>query len=166
MKRDETSRFTLVFHRLALEMPQWGAMQSSTILAALAGGALIGTAASLILLAHGRVAGISGIMGSLLQRQTGDRGWRLAFLAGLVSAGVIAAIAFPGSVGTSPVSIPLVAVAGAIVGFGTRLGNGCTSGHGVCGLSRLSTRSLVATGTFMIVAAITVLVVRSAGGWS
>jgi uncharacterized protein len=141
-------------------------MQSSTILAALAGGALIGAAASLILLAHGRVAGISGILGSLLQRDTTDRSWRLAFLAGLLSAGVVAAFAFPDAVGASPVSLPLVGIAGAIVGFGTRLGNGCTSGHGVCGLSRLSTRSLVATIVFMVVAAITVAVVRAGGGWS
>lgn len=141
-------------------------MQLETSLTALAGGALIGASASLLFLTHGRVAGISGIAGGLLRRETPDRSWRLGFLVGLVAAGVVAAIAYPAAVGTSPVPLPLVALAGILVGFGTRLGNGCTSGHGVCGLSRLSARSLVATLIFMAVAALAVLVVRHAGGWS
>ena len=136
------------------------------MLRALAGGALIGGAASLLLLAHGRVAGISGILGSLLQRDTTDRDWRLGFFAGLLLAGVVAAVAFPSAVGGTPVALPLVVIAGLLVGFGTRLGNGCTSGHGVCGISRLSKRSLVATMVFMGSAALTVLVVRALGGWS
>lgn len=141
-------------------------MDTSTIISALSGGALIGASASLLLLCHGRVAGISGILGGVLRGGTSDRDWRLAFLAGLVAAGVVAAIAFPSAVGASPVSLPLVAVAGLLVGFGTRLGNGCTSGHGVCGISRLSVRSLLATVVFMLTAALTVAVVRAAGGWS
>jgi len=141
-------------------------MEIETVLRALAGGALIGGAASLLLLAHGRVAGISGILGSLLQRDTTDRDWRLGFFAGLLLAGVVAAVAVPSAVGGTPVALPLVVIAGLLVGFGTRLGNGCTSGHGVCGISRLSKRSLVATMVFMGSAALTVLVVRALGGWS
>jgi hypothetical protein len=133
---------------------------------ALIGGALIGAAASLLLFTHGRVAGISGILGMLFHRDTTDRTWRLGFLAGLLATGVVAAIAFPSAVGSSPVALPLVAVAGVLVGFGTRHGNGCTSGHGVCGLSRLSRRSMIATGVFMATAVVTTLVVRLAGGWS
>jgi uncharacterized protein len=143
-----------------------GAMQLDSVLSGLAGGALIGAAASLLLFTHGRVAGISGAVGGLLRRDGRERDWRLGFLLGLVLAGVVAAVAFPAAVGISPVSLPLVAAAGVLVGFGTRLGNGCTSGHGVCGLSRLSRRSLVATMTFMGSGALTVLLVRHLGGWS
>lgn len=141
-------------------------MSLDTALTALAGGALIGAAASLLLLTHGRVAGISGIAGGLLRADTPDRDWRLGFLVGLVLAGVVATLAYPSAVGATPAPLALVALAGVLVGFGTRLGNGCTSGHGVCGLSRLSRRSIVATGTFMLAGALTVLVVRHAGGWS
>ena len=141
-------------------------MDTETVLRGLGGGALIGGAASLLLLAHGRIAGISGIVGQLLQRDTQDRDWRLAFFLGLVAAGVVAAIAFPHAVGGTPVATPLVVVAGLLVGFGTRMGNGCTSGHGVCGISRLSRRSITATLVFMAAAAATVLVVRALGGWS
>lgn len=141
-------------------------LESSTVLTALAGGALIGASASILLLTHGRISGVSGIVGALLRGGTADRDWRLGFLVGLISAGVVAALAFPSAVGASPVGWPLVAAAGLLVGFGTRLGNGCTSGHGVCGMSRLSVRSIVATVVFMLTAALTVLVVRDAGGWS
>lgn len=141
-------------------------MDTETALRALAGGALIGGAASLLLLAHGRIAGISGILGALLRRDTPDRDWRIAFLVGLVVAGVVAAVAFPSAVGGAPVATPLVVAAGLLVGFGTRMGNGCTSGHGVCGISRLSRRSITATVVFMATAAATVLVVRALGGWS
>jgi uncharacterized membrane protein YedE/YeeE len=140
-------------------------MQTSTLLSAMAGGALIGVGASILLVVHGRIAGIAGICASIFTIPTKGL-WRLGFLVGLCGAGVVAAFAAPGALGTTPVSLPLVAVAGVVVGFGTRLGNGCTSGHGVCGLSRLSLRSLAATMTFMVVAAITVAVVRAAGGWS
>ena len=141
-------------------------MTLDSALTALAGGALIGLSASILLFGNGRVAGISGIVGLLLRPQTPDRAWRLAFLIGLCATGVVAAIVAPERVAASPVSLPLVAAAGLLVGFGTRLGDGCTSGHGVCGLSRLSRRSLVATMTFMVVAATVTAVVRLAGGWS
>ncbi|MCB9559597.1 MAG: YeeE/YedE family protein [Kofleriaceae bacterium] len=140
-------------------------MQSSYLLS-LGGGAMIGAAASLLLLGNGRVAGISGIVGALLQRDTSDRDWRFAFVIGLVVAGVIAAIATPGRLGGSVVSLPIVAIAGVVVGFGTRLGSGCTSGHGVCGISRLSMRSMIATGTFMATGAATVALVGHLGGGS
>ncbi len=132
-------------------------------LQALAGGAMIGTAASILFLAHGRIAGISGIVGSLLPPAAADRAWRLAFLAGLLAAGAIGQVVAPGAVGAPVRSFPLVVAAGLLVGFGTRLGNGCTSGHGVCGVARLSVRSLVAVATFMLTGALTVWV---AGGWS
>ncbi|MCA9679541.1 MAG: YeeE/YedE family protein [Myxococcales bacterium] len=140
-------------------------MQSSYLLS-LAGGAMIGAAASLLLLGNGRVAGISGIVGALLQRDTTDRDWRLAFVAGLIVAGVVAAVAMPGRLGGSVVSLPVVAIAGVVVGVGTRLGSGCTSGHGVCGISRLSMRSMIATGTFMATGAVTVALVGHLGGGS
>ena len=122
----------------------------------LAGGAMIGGAAALLFLTHGRIAGISGVVGSVLfSTDRSERGWRLAFLGGLLAAGFVAAFVAPGAVGASVRSTPVVIAAGLIVGFGTRLGGGCTSGHGVCGLSRLSTRSVVAVGTFMVTGAIT-----------
>jgi uncharacterized protein len=133
---------------------------------ALAGGALIGLAAGLFVLANGRIAGISGIVGGLLQWQPGDRGWRVAFLAGML----LAPLAYLAVTGLPEIRIeaglPLLVLAGLIVGFGTRLGAGCTSGHGVCGLSRLSPRSLVATLAFMGTGFATVFVVRHllAGG--
>lgn len=122
---------------------------------ALLGGALIGAAGALLFLTHGRIAGISGVLGSLLPPVARDRGWRLAFLGGLLAAGVIGAAISPPLIGASVRSLPLVIVAGLLVGFGTRLGGGCTSGHGVCGLSRLSTRSLIAVAVFMTTGAIT-----------
>lgn len=126
----------------------------------LAGGALIGLASALLLVATGRIAGISGILGGLLQ-PVHDRSWRAAFLVGLGVAGVGGAIVAPSAIGASVRELPLVIAAGVLVGFGTRLGNGCTSGHGVCGLARLSTRSLAAVMTFMLTGAITAWV---AGG--
>jgi len=128
----------------------------STALLALLGGVMIGGAAALLLWAHGRIAGISGILGSLLPPTLApDRGWRLAFLAGLLVAGALGARLAPAAIGASVRSLPLVIVAGLLVGFGTRLGNGCTSGHGVCGLARMSTRSAVAVATFLATGAIT-----------
>lgn len=122
---------------------------SFTPWSALAGGALIGTAASILLVLNGRVAGISGVLGGLLVPKAGDVKWRVAFVAGLALGGVVMLALRPEGFGASTRSIGWVALAGALVGIGTRIGNGCTSGHGVCGLSRLSIRSLVATGTFM-----------------
>ena len=124
---------------------------------------MIGAAAALLFLTHGRIAGISGVLGSLLPPVPRDLGWRLAFLVGLVGSGVVAAAWSPGAVGASVRSPLLVLVAGLLVGFGTRLGGGCTSGHGVCGLSRLSSRSTVAVMTFMATGAITAWI---AGGAS
>jgi uncharacterized protein len=131
---------------------------------ALAGGVLIGVAASLLLMGHGRIAGISGIAGNLIVGKRGDRAWRGAFLLGLLVAGLLAAVLMPQAVGTAPRPLAAIASAGLLVGVGTRLGSGCTSGHGVCGLSRLSPRSLVATLTFMLAGVISVTLLRWAGG--
>ena len=172
MKQYETNSFTISPQKYWTFLRFYGSivgamsLETSTVLAALGGGALIGASASLLLLAHGRIAGVSGVLGMLLRGGTPDRDWRLGFLVGLVASGVVAALAFPSAVTASPVALPLVAAAGLLVGFGTRLGNGCTSGHGVCGISRLSRRSLVATVTFMLAGALTVIVVRALGGWS
>jgi uncharacterized membrane protein YedE/YeeE len=139
---------------------------TSTYLLALGGGALIGLAATLTMLTLGRVAGISGIWGGLMLRGANDRTWRLAFIAGMLGAGVVAAQVEPSSITAAPAPLVVVAVAGVLVGYGTRLGGGCTSGHGVCGLSRFSVRSLAAVLTFMATGMITVAIVRLAGGWS
>jgi uncharacterized membrane protein YedE/YeeE len=129
----------------------------------LIGGAMLGLASALLLFSHGRIAGISGIVGSLLGPATLDRGWRFAFLFGLAAAGVFASIAAPHAIGGSVRSYPWLVVAGLLVGFGTRLGGGCTSGHGVCGMGRLSGRSMVAVAVFTCTGALTALV---AGGVS
>jgi uncharacterized membrane protein YedE/YeeE len=126
----------------------------------LLGGAMIGIASATLFLTHGRIAGISGVAGSLLQPAMRDRAWRYAFLGGLVASGLVASIVAPSAIGDSVRSLPVVLVAGVLVGFGTRLGSGCTSGHGICGLSRLSARSLVAVATFIATGAITVLLAR------
>lgn len=136
---------------------------SSSWWSALAGGALIGAAAALLLLAHGRIAGISGVVGSLLPPVPRDRGWRLAFVVGLLAAGGLAAVVAPSAVGASVRPSATVIIAGILVGFGTRMGSGCTSGHGVCGLSRRSPRSLVAVAVFMTTGAIAAVL---AGGGS
>jgi len=128
---------------------------------ALIGGALIGAASVLLMVLNGRIAGISGILGGLLSRDPGERPWRFAFLAGLVGAPLVfAAAGHPILRPDMPASWMLIVASGLLVGFGSRLGGGCTSGHGVCGLARLSARSLVATAIFMAAAAATVAVVR------
>jgi uncharacterized protein len=133
----------------------------NAVVIALAGGVLIGLSALLLMLTLGRIAGISGIVGGLFGAGSSEIGWRLAFVVGLM-AGPIAATLFgaplPG-IGIVA-SVPVILVAGLLVGFGSRLGNGCTSGHGVCGLARLSPRSLAATLTFMTVGAAVVFVAR------
>lgn len=137
-------------------------MTEFTPISSAVGGALIGTASALLLLFNGRIAGISGIVGGLAGGQlTNDRAWRGAFLAGLLAGGFLLVWLMPTALqpGTRA-SWPTIVVAGLLVGFGTRVGSGCTSGHGVCGLSRLSLRSLVATLTFMGTGFATVLVVR------
>lgn len=128
---------------------------------ALAGGALIGAGAALLMLTNGRIMGVAGIVGTLVgEPKAADNGWRLAFAAGMVMPaailGLIGHFDFAGPV----LALPLVLLAGFLVGFGARMGNGCTSGHGICGLSRLSVRSIAAVLTFMAVAAITVAVSR------
>jgi len=129
-------------------------------IAGLVGGAMIGAAAALFLLVDGRIAGISGIVGGLLDGRAGDIAWRVAFAAGLV-AGPLLLMLLGAQVTVRPqASLPVLVVAGLLVGFGTRLGGGCTSGHGVCGLARLSRRSFVATATFFATALVTVFVVR------
>lgn len=136
-------------------------MDHFTPVSALLGGILIGGSAALILILNGRVAGISGILGGLLPPSRGDVAWRIAFLAGLLLAPVIYG-AFGGAIPPIAVeaSVPVLAVAGFLVGFGTRLGAGCTSGHGVCGVGRGSPRSIVATTVFTLTAIVTVFVTR------
>lgn len=133
------------------------AMDPSTLLAALAGGLLIGGASLLLLISCRRVVGISGIVAGLLPPRRGDLGWRLAFLAGLALGGLLLASRVPHELSASR---PTIALAGLLVGLGARLGGGCTSGHGVCGLGRRSPRSLVAVLTFMTTAFLTVFVTR------
>ncbi len=144
-------------------------MNNFTPLASLLGGTLIGLSAVALLLLNGRIAGISGITAGLLSfsGQAPDRGWRIAFVVGLVAApltlmlisGDRPDIAFVGP-------LPLMLVAGVLVGFGTVLGNGCTSGHGICGIARLSPRSIIATAVFMVAGIATTFVVQHllAGG--
>lgn len=121
------------------------------ILSALLGGALIGVAASGLMYYLGRIAGISGIFHGVLNPKAGDTVWRLSFIVGLLVGGVALANLLPSTIGAPVVTNPTtIALAGLLVGIGTRLGNGCTSGHGVCGLARRSRRSLVATMTFVL----------------
>jgi uncharacterized protein len=137
-------------------------MESFTPIASTLGGALIGLSGVLMLLGLGRIAGISGVFGGIVVRpRAGDVAWRLVFVLGLVVGGVVMHLVAPGLFAVA-IDRPMfvVALAGLLVGFGTRMGNGCTSGHGVCGLSRLSGRSLVATITFMVTGALTVFFVQ------
>lgn len=132
--------------------------------ASLAGGAMIGLAAGLLLLFNGRIAGISGILGGLLGPSRGDRLWRMLFVAGLALAPVAFAFLAPLPAIRIDAGWATLVVAGLLVGVGTRYAAGCTSGHGVCGLSRLSLRSLAATGVFMAAGFATVFVVRHVWG--
>jgi uncharacterized protein len=127
------------------------------------GGALIGLAASLLWAGTGRVAGISGIFGDTLLGRGGDSGWRWLFLLGLMAGGLLFERVLPGSIAPSPRPLLLLAASGVLVGVGTRLGGGCTSGHGVCGVSRMSPRSLVATLTFIATGALSVAVLHGTG---
>lgn len=126
----------------------------------LAGGVLIGGASTLLLLLHGRIAGISGIAFGAVGRGVVDRGWRIAFLLGLLSAGALAFQVLPHDAVREGFPRTWLIAAGLLVGIGTAMGSGCTSGHGVCGLARLSRRSLVAVGVFMATAFATVYLVR------
>lgn len=127
----------------------------------LIGGALIGLAATVYLLFSGRIAGVSGIFFGVIKPRAGDFVWRLMFVVGLLAAGVIASVFVDEPfVYHSGRSMAVIALAGLFVGFGTRLGSGCTSGHGVCGLSRMSPRSLAATLTFIAVGVVTATLFR------
>ena len=140
-------------------------MEHFTPVSAAIGGVLIGLSVALLWLGNGRVAGISGIVGGLWTPSTGDNAWRIVFIVGLIAAPLLYRAgggALPPIV--VPLPWPLIIAAGLLVGFGTRLGGGCTSGHGVCGLARLSPRSLVATAVFMATAVVTSFLLRHAIG--
>ncbi|AUH01998.1 YeeE/YedE family protein [Pectobacteriaceae bacterium CE70] len=136
-------------------------IEQFTPLMSFLGGMLIGLAAWILILFCGRIAGISGILGGLLSPKTTDRTWRLAFLIGIIASPVLYSLVAPLPASKIDAPWPVLITAGLLVGIGTRYGSGCTSGHGVCGLSRLSLRSLVATLTFMLVAFITVWLMGS-----
>ena len=124
---------------------------------------LIGLAAALLLLLNGRISGISGIVGGLLVPRNADAGWRLVFVAGLLLGTFVYMLATGGAIPVKmQASVPVLVAAGLLVGFGTRLGSGCTSGHGLCGVARLSKRSIVATSVFFGVAMLTVFLTRHA----
>ncbi len=125
-----------------------------------AGGILIGLAAGMLVLLNGRIAGISGIVGGLLVPRRGEIGWRLAFVAGLLLAPLVASLSGYAVVPRMDAGFGMLVAAGLLVGVGTSYGSGCTSGHGVCGLSRLSPRSLVATAAFMVAGIATVFITR------
>jgi hypothetical protein len=133
---------------------------SFTPFSALTGGVLIGLASIALLLALGRIAGISGIVAGLLRPVAGDVGWRVAFVGGVLAAPLFYSLWAPMPALHIDASLPMLVAAGLLVGYGTRMGSGCTSGHGVCGLSRGSLRSLVATLAFMGAGFLTVFVVR------
>ena len=141
-------------------------MENFTPLASGLGGILIGLSAAIVLLFNGKIAGCSGIAGGLLGPYVeGDVGWRASFVLGLVLTGTAASLLVPGQFAFGLTrSTGAIVVAGLLVGVGTRIGNGCTSGHGVCGLSRMSGRSLAAVITFMGTGAATVLIVRTLFG--
>jgi len=129
----------------------------------LSGGIILGVASALFILMNGRVLGVSGILGGLLPPKAGDTFWRLAFLAGMFASPWIFNLLAPAELITTPqidADLVMLIIAGLLVGIGTRYGSGCTSGHGVCGLSRMSPRSLVATLSFMAAGFLTVYVVR------
>lgn len=131
--------------------------------ASLSGGILLGVASAFFILVNGRVLGISGILGGLLPPKTGDAGWRIAFLLGMLAAPLVYGLVAPEGFVQAPTidaGFATIVAAGLLVGLGTRYGSGCTSGHGVCGLSRLSPRSLVATLAFMGAGFVMVFVVR------
>jgi uncharacterized membrane protein YedE/YeeE len=142
-------------------------MEHFTPIASSVGGILIGISAVLLLYFNGRIAGISGVAGQILSPKEGDLSWRLAFVAGLIIAGIATFVVTPElfAIGIERSHLA-VGLAGLFVGFGTRLGSGCTSGHGVCGLGRLSVRSLASVVTFMISGALVVFLVRALFGGS
>ncbi|HAS6878162.1 TPA: YeeE/YedE family protein [Vibrio parahaemolyticus] len=123
------------------------------------GGILLGISATILLLVNGKIAGISGIMNGIISPKKGDYSWRLLFAVGMIAGGLISVLMLGvAAPSTANLSLGMVIAAGLLVGIGTRLGNGCTSGHGICGMGRLSKRSIVATCVFMAVAGLTVFV--------
>lgn len=133
----------------------------------LLGGGLIGLAAVLLMASQGRIAGVSGIVGGLLRPHSGSYAWRVSFVLGLVSAPLLLTwLRGDSGVGAPVVSLPMMLVAGLLVGFGTGLGSGCTSGHGICGVARWSPRSLAATVVFMALGIVTVYLIRHTLGLS
>ena len=130
----------------------------------LAGGLMIGVATAMFLLFNGRIAGISGIVGGLFNPARGDVAWRIAFITGLAVSPLVFALGAPLPEVTIEAGYPILIIAGLLVGIGTRYGSGCTSGHGVCGLSRRSPRSLVATIAFMFAGFATVYIIRHVMG--
>src|SRR5471032_2941442 len=140
-------------------------MTNFTPISALFGGALIGLSAALLMLLTGRIAGISGIFGGCLALRANDRAWRIAFVAGLIETPLLGALAgFPLSIPSMPNSWIVTVLAGLLIGFGTRLGSGSTSGHGVCGNARLSARSIAATAIFVVTAMVVVFLMRHVFG--
>lgn len=131
-----------------------------TLWSSLAGGLLIGLATAAFVLLNGRIAGISGILGGLLRPARGDAGWRVAFIAGLIFSPLAYSLVVPLPEIHTDTGTAILVLSGLLVGLGTRYGSGCTSGHGVCGISRLSPRSMVATASFMLAGFATVYVVR------
>lgn len=140
-------------------------MENFTPIASTIGGALIGLSAAILMLTLGRVAGISGIFAGILVPSEKNIDWRIAFIGGLVATGIVYSLVAPAAfANTTGVSLPVVVAAGLLVGFGTQMGSGCTSGHGVCGIPRFSRRSFVAVGTFMGTGALTVFIVNLING--
>jgi len=140
-------------------------MSNFTPVSAAIGGALIGLAALMLMLSTGRIAGVSGIFGGLINPATPDRGWRAAFVAGLIAAPLTGSLfGYALSEPQMPASWVVIVAAGLLVGFGSRLGGGCTSGHGICGVARISPRSLAATAIFVAAAMAVVAITHHALG--
>lgn len=139
-------------------------MQSAWTMALL-GGALIGAASALLLLSIGRIFGVSGVVGGVVTPKKGDVAWRTSLLVGMVAGGGLLSLLYPGAFDPGPIrSLGTTVVAGLLVGFGTQLGSGCTSGHGICGVSRLAPRSLAATAIFVATGMITATLFHLIGG--
>ncbi len=141
-----------------------GAMNWHDVSGPLLGGALIGLAAGGLLALTGKTAGVSGVIEGVLRGERGEWGWKAAFVLGLIAGGFVLRFTLPATLPTTaPRSLPLILIGAALVGFGARVGGGCTSGHGVCGIARLSGRSIVGTLVFMIAGAAAVYLVRRLG---
>jgi uncharacterized protein len=131
-----------------------------TVINSLFGGMLIGVAASILILFNGKIAGISGIIGGLLRPKKNDVGWRVMFIMGLLISPILYTVFHPLPTITIEANISMIIIAGILVGIGTRYASGCTSGHGVCGIARLSPRSIIATISFILAGIVTVFLLR------